>query len=83
MSDVSKYVSNVSSGSASLIFSNGSTGPSIVSTLTINQLCIEDDGVYACSVGGMSSIGMTRLTIMQGTSPVILSTMVTETEKGG
>ena len=78
-SDGSKYIINVSSGSASLIFSNGSTGPSIVSSLTINQLCIEDDGVYTCSVGGMSS--MTRLTIMQGTSPpVFLAT--DETEKG-
>ena len=49
-SDGSKYIINVSSGSASLIFSNGSTGPSIVSTLTIKQLCIEDDGVYTCSM---------------------------------
>ena len=79
-SDGSKYIINVTSGSTSLIFSNGSTGPSIVSTLTINRLCIEDDGVYMCRVGGMSST--TRLTIMQGTSPpttpVFLATDETE-----
>ena len=81
-SDGSKYTINVSSGSGSFIFSNGSTGPSIVSTLTINQLCIEDDGVYTCSVGGMSST--TRLTIMQGTSPPTTPVFLTtdETEKG-
>ena len=64
MSDGSKCIINVTSGSASLIFSNGSIGPSIVSTLTIYQPSMEDDGVYTCSVGGTSS---TRLTIMQGT----------------
>ena len=88
--DGSKYIINVTSGSGSLIFSNGSTGPSVISTLTINKLRMEDDGVYTCSVAGMSSTGMsstTRLTIMQGTSPpttpVFLATMVTdETEKG-
>ena len=79
-SDGSKYTINVSGGSSSLIFSNGSTGPSVVSTLTINQLSMEDDGVYTCSVAGMSST--TQLTIMQGTSPPttpeVLATTVTD-----
>ena len=70
ITDTTKYSITLGSGSNSLIYSNGSTGPSIVSTLTIGQLSIGDEGSYSCSVETLSAVTTvrsTQLVIMDGT----------------
>ena len=46
----------------SLIDPRGSVGPALVSTLTINQLSLEDEAYYTCNLGSSSSV--TYLSIM-------------------
>lgn len=68
LTDPAKFAIDFRSGdSNSLIYPNGSVGPGVVSTLTINQLSAEDGGGYTCSFGGRTLVS--QLTIMGGTSP--------------
>ena len=59
-----KYVIAMSTGRYSLIYANGSVGPSITSTLTITQLSFEDEATYICNIGSMRSA--TYLTVERG-----------------
>ncbi len=60
-----------------LIYSNGSTGQSIVSMLTINDLREEDEGNYTCSLPGAGDSESTiQLLTMEGTSPMNVVTSV-------
>ena len=81
ITDTTKYSITLGSGSNSLIYSNGSTGPSIVSTLTIGQLSIGDEGSYSCSVETLSAVTTvrtTQLVIMDGTVPSTFTEAPTE-----
>ena len=70
--DSSKYLVSTRSGSNTLIYDNGTTGPSLVSTLTILQLSVRDEGNYTCSVNSVTLSAVTvfaELSVMEGTSP--------------
>ena len=70
--DSSKYLVSTRSGSNRLIYDNGTTGPSLVSTLTILQLSVRDEGNYTCSVNSVTLSAMNvfaELSVMEGTSP--------------
>ena len=70
ITDTPKYSIALGSGSNSLISSTGSTGPIIVSTLTIGQLSVGDEGSYSCRVETLSAVTTvrsTQLVIMDGT----------------
>lgn len=61
--DPCKFVVNVSSSNSnSLIYSNGSVGPAVVSTLTIKELQAEDAGSYTCSFEGRALVS--QLTVL-------------------
>lgn len=79
--DTSKYNMSVSSGLNSLISADGSVKPSVVSSLMINQVSIQDVGAYTCSVEGASSAVtsvVTQLSITGGTAPTTFGDVTTD-----
>ena len=54
---------SISNGSNSLICDDGLSKPSIVSSLVIDQVSMQDGGGYICSVEGTSSV-ITQLSVV-------------------
>jgi len=52
--DETKYSISLGEESRLLIYSNGSIGPGLLSTLTINQLSSNDAGEYSCNLADLS-----------------------------
>ena len=61
--NTSKYNMSISNGSNSLICDNGLSKPSIVSSLVIDHVSMQDEGGYICSVEGASSV-ITQLSVV-------------------
>ena len=56
----SKYGLSLSIGSSTLIYPNGTIGPSIMSTLTIRSVTFQNEGSYVCSINDlMNSVQLT------------------------
>ena len=79
--DTSKFSIMDSEGSKMIIYSNGDTGESIVSVLTINDLTLEDTGNYTCNTenGIERQSATTQVLIYAGTSPPTTSEAPTTT----
>lgn len=74
-----KYGLSLTSGSDTLVYANGTRRPSILSTLTIRSVSLQDEGNYRCSVDTVSEeilMSSVLLTVAEAPSISVIATSV-------
>ena len=75
--DSAKYTVSVCEGNNTIILQNGTVVPSIILSITIHNLSSADERNYTCR--GVRGESVTQLTILEGTSPPSMSTLLSQT----